>query len=250
MDAGRFFDDRVAPVLSKRCLGCHNNELKDGGISFMDRDSLIAGGSRGPAIVPGSPAASVLISAVRQEEELKMPPGAKLSEQDIAALTEWITRGAVWGKPLQLPQETVRLQPAAFRELPGKLARELQKQGCTIPQSSAVKQPHNVIRGEFAVTGQTDWAVLCSKEGASTLLVFWNGSKRNPARMARIEDGAGLFSRRISPAGRATIVRRYRAGGPKPPPIDHQGIDDAFSESASVIHYYFRGKWLHLTGAD
>ena len=217
----------------------------------MDRDSLIAGGGRGPAIVPGKPAGSVLISAVRQDGELKMPPGAKLSELDIAALTEWIARGAVWGKPLKLPQETVRLQPTAFRELPAKLARELQKLGCTIPQSSGAKEPHNVIRGEFAATGQTDWAVLCYKEGASTLLVFWNRSKRNPARIARAEVGAGLITRQIAPTDRANIMQHYRAyGGPKPPPIDHQGIEDSFNESASVIHYYFRGKWLQLTGAD
>ena len=100
-----------------------------------------------------------------------MPPGAKLSEEDVSALTEWIARGAVWGKPLKLPQETVRLQPTAFRELPRNLARELQKLGCTIPQISGAKEPHNVIRGEFATTGQNDWAVLCYKDGASTLLV-------------------------------------------------------------------------------
>src|SRR5438445_8638840 len=59
-DATRFFDDRVEPILSKRCLGCHNEELKDGGISFLDRDTLLKGGRRGPAIVPGKPEESGL----------------------------------------------------------------------------------------------------------------------------------------------------------------------------------------------
>ncbi|MEO8127886.1 MAG: c-type cytochrome domain-containing protein, partial [Bryobacteraceae bacterium] len=57
----RFFDKRVAPILSKRCLGCHNQELNDGGISFLDRETLIRGGSRGPAIIPGDPERSLLI---------------------------------------------------------------------------------------------------------------------------------------------------------------------------------------------
>jgi hypothetical protein len=100
-EAAQFFDDRVAPILSKRCLGCHNEELKDGGISFLDRESLLKGGGRGPAIVPRKPGESVLIYAVRQDGELKMPPGAKLSAQDIATLTEWIERGAVWGTKLR-----------------------------------------------------------------------------------------------------------------------------------------------------
>ena len=100
-NAARFFNARVAPILSKRCLGCHNEELKDGGISFLDRDSLLKGGSRGPALVPGKPEESVLIHAVRQEGDLKMPPGAKLSPQQIATLTEWINRGAPWGTKLR-----------------------------------------------------------------------------------------------------------------------------------------------------
>ena len=50
----KFFDKRVAPILIRRCLGCHNDELKDGDISFEDRDSLLKGGKRGPAIVPAN----------------------------------------------------------------------------------------------------------------------------------------------------------------------------------------------------
>jgi hypothetical protein len=252
-NAAQFFDDRVAPILSQRCLGCHNDELKDGGISFMDRDSLLRGGSRGPAIVPGKPVESVLIHAVRQDGELKMPPGAQLSESDIATLTEWIERGAIWGKPVKPRPENIRLAPTAFRELPKSLARELQKLGCAIPQTSGVKDPHNVIRGEFAKAGQTDWAALCWKNGASTILVFWNGSRRNPSGIARTEGGPSenLFLRRITPVGRKSIAEHYRAyGGPKPPVIDHLGIEDSVFESASVIHYFFRGKWLKLTGAD
>jgi hypothetical protein len=32
-----------------------NEELKDGDISFADRDSLLKGGKHGPTIVPGKP---------------------------------------------------------------------------------------------------------------------------------------------------------------------------------------------------
>ena len=46
-------------------------------------------------------------------------------------------------------------------------------------------------------------------------------------------------------------MRHYRAyGGPVPPPIDHQGIDDAFLEKASVTWYFHECKWLRLQGAD
>ncbi|MES1257261.1 MAG: c-type cytochrome domain-containing protein [Acidobacteriota bacterium] len=96
----RFFDQRVAPILTRRCLGCHNEELKNGGISFLDRESLLKGGSRGPAIVPGKPEASAMIDALRHEGQLQMPPGPALPEREIRVLREWIRRGAVWGGKL------------------------------------------------------------------------------------------------------------------------------------------------------
>jgi hypothetical protein len=59
------------------------------------------------------------------------------------------------------------------------------------------------------------------------------------------------FSRGISPAGRDFIMRHYKAyGGPVPPRLDHQGIDDAFLEKASVTYYFYNGNWMKLTGAD
>jgi hypothetical protein len=96
----RFFDERVAPIIEKRCLGCHNEELKNGNISFLDRDSLLRGGTHGPAIVPGKPASSLLIVALRHEGQLQMPPGPKLSSKETSVLTTWIKRGAVWGTKL------------------------------------------------------------------------------------------------------------------------------------------------------
>lgn len=154
----------------------------------------------------------------------------------------------------------VRLPPAAFPELPGNVVHELQHRGCTVPQTPFTKNPHNVLKGEFAKTGQTDWAILCSVKGVSTILVFWNGSEKNPAEIATLEDRIFLqgitatgigFSRGIGPVGKDFIMRHYEAyGGPKPPPIDHLGIDDAFIEKGSTTWYFYGGKWLKLTGAD
>ena len=97
----RFFDTRVAPILTRRCLGCHNEELKNGDISFLDRQSLLRGGRRGPAIVPGRPERSVLVESLRHEGDLQMPPGPKLPAKEIKVLTKWIRDGAVWGSKLK-----------------------------------------------------------------------------------------------------------------------------------------------------
>jgi hypothetical protein len=62
------------------------------------------------------------------------------------------------------------------------------------------------------------------------------------------------FSRSIGPAGSDYItVHHMDPEGPRVPnlpPIDHEGINDAFLEKGSEIHYFYRGKWLILPGAD
>jgi len=153
-----------------------------------------------------------------------------------------------------------RLPPDVFSELPHNIVAELQRRGCAVPQVPSIAHRHNVIKGEFAKPGQTDWAVLCSIKGASSILVFWNGSEANPAsigsqededRLQSEKDGKMEYSRAIEPVDKAYIMKHYEAyGGPKPPPVDHQGINDEFVGKASVVLYFFQGKWLTLTGAD
>jgi hypothetical protein len=132
-------------------------------------------------------------------------------------------------------RQIVRLPPA---ELPRNVIRELQRRGCTIPRPPSGTKLHNIISGAFAKPGQTDWAVLCSLKGVSTILVFWNASEKNPAEIATMEDRTFLqsisperiaYSRAISAVGKDFIMRHYNAyDGLKPPPTDHQGVDDAF----------------------
>ena len=104
----------------------------------------------------------------------------------------------------------------------------------------ADKKPQNVIKGEFTRKGQTAWAVLCSLNRVSTILIFRNASEQDPVELARESDIDKLqdvggdaigYSRAISPVGRQFILDHYRAyGGPRPPTIDHQGINDGFVE--------------------
>lgn len=154
-----------------------------------------------------------------------------------------------------------RLAPTAFPQLPGDVLRNLQARGCTIPQTYSDVVPHNVISGEFARRGQTDWAVLRSRCGASTILVFWGGATKSVAELAKAEDRRYLqvvggdgqinFSRSIMAVGGGYIHERYRRyGGVRPPRVDHQGIDDGFEGKASGVWYYHRGRWLALQGAD
>ena len=57
---------------------------------------MLKGGDGGPVVVPGKPDESPLIEAIRYEGDVQMPPKGKLKDDEIAALTEWVKRGAPW----------------------------------------------------------------------------------------------------------------------------------------------------------
>lgn len=96
-----YFERKVRPVLATRCQGCHGAEKQFAALRLDSRDSILKGGMKGPAAVPGQPEASLLIRAVRHLGP-KMPMGEKLPEAEIAVLEEWVRAGMVWpagGKP-------------------------------------------------------------------------------------------------------------------------------------------------------
>ena len=71
-------------------------------------------------------------------------------------------------------------------------------------------------RGEFVKPGQTDWAVLCSTKGSTSLLVFWNGSETNSVQLANNPDNPGRIDLFIRAVDRKFIMDHYRAyGGPE-----------------------------------
>jgi len=91
-----FFEMRVRPLLASKCYGCHA-EAKSGGLRLDSREGMLEGGASGPAIKPGDPDNSLLIQAIRQTHpRLKMPPGGKLKDEEIAAVATWIKDGVVW----------------------------------------------------------------------------------------------------------------------------------------------------------
>jgi hypothetical protein len=90
-----FFEKNVRPVLVEHCYKCHSAEAAKlrGKLLLDTRAGLLQGGASGPALVPGKPAASLLLKALRHEGP-KMPPTARLPDPVIADFTTWIEQGA------------------------------------------------------------------------------------------------------------------------------------------------------------
>src|SRR5208337_624303 len=89
------FENKVRPVLAENCYDCHTS-AEMGGLRVDSRERLLQGGKSGAAIVPGDPDKSLLIQAVRQTGDLKMPKGGKLKPAEVQALTDWVKMGAPW----------------------------------------------------------------------------------------------------------------------------------------------------------
>src|SRR5437763_5911207 len=91
-----FFERQIRPVLSEHCWSCHGPKKQTAGLRLDSRAGLLRGGESGPAIDVKDPIKSRLLAAVRQEGELRMPPKTKLPAPAVAALAEWVSRGAPW----------------------------------------------------------------------------------------------------------------------------------------------------------
>src|SRR4051812_25057581 len=91
-----FFEREVRPLLVGHCQECHGAEKQKGDLRLDSRASALAGGSTGPAVVPGKAEERLLVDAINYGDLYQMPPKSKLPASEIAVLTRWIDMGAPW----------------------------------------------------------------------------------------------------------------------------------------------------------
>ena len=97
LDELAFFESKIRPLLIDNCYSCHSQESDEleGDFLIDSRFTLRRGGVHGPGVVPGDPANSSLIRAVKYaDESLQMPPGEQLTPEQIADLERWVAMGA------------------------------------------------------------------------------------------------------------------------------------------------------------
>ncbi len=94
-----FFESKIRPVLVEHCYDCHSAEAgkSKGGLLLDTKKGIRSGGETGPAVVPGDPTKSLLLTAMKHADpDLEMPPKKpKLSDRVIADVEAWIAQGAI-----------------------------------------------------------------------------------------------------------------------------------------------------------
>ena len=100
-----FFEKSVRPILANHCFECHGSKKQKSGLRLDSRSALMSGGHTGKGMIPGKPQESLIVQAITYREELRMPPKAKLSDEQIAVITTWVKQGAPW------PETAVPIRP-------------------------------------------------------------------------------------------------------------------------------------------
>jgi hypothetical protein len=90
-----WFETRVRPVLAARCQQCHNSKQRMGDLDLTSEDGF----HRGPGV-------ERFLRAISYEAKLKMPPAGRLSDSELAALTEWVRGGAPWPAAAVAPSQS------------------------------------------------------------------------------------------------------------------------------------------------
>jgi len=113
-----FFRAQVLPIFSSRCQSCHNDALKLSGLSLQSAEGFSAGGTHGPAVIPGDPQQSRLFRRVARLEKPYMPlDGDLLPAQELARLKAWIEGGAIWPAAVKTVAQATPAE-AGFQERP------------------------------------------------------------------------------------------------------------------------------------
>src|SRR4051812_3472671 len=90
------YEKDVEPILINKCAFCHSGNLKEGKLDMASFDALMKGGKRGPSVVPGKSADSLLYKLSGKTLKPLMPPKSEepLTPEELALIKLWIDQGA------------------------------------------------------------------------------------------------------------------------------------------------------------
>ena len=109
---------QASKIIAANCVGCHGGLIKNAGLDLRKRDTILKGGEHGAAVSPGNPDLSRLYRQVAHLDGPHMPPGKKLSDEDINALKLWIARGLPYEDIVDQQEEEARAALAKLEDRP------------------------------------------------------------------------------------------------------------------------------------
>lgn len=93
---GELYAKRIQPLFKRHCFECHSENAEEvkGNLRLDSYEAILKGGDNGEAVTPGD-TKSFLLRVLRYEvDDYKMPPRARLPDEDIKDVERWIKAGA------------------------------------------------------------------------------------------------------------------------------------------------------------
>ena len=178
----------VRPVLQRKCQGCHQPNLKSGGLDLTTFEAFAKGGNRGPAFREGLPAESLILKYVKGEAQPRMPLGGPpLAAEEITSISAWIAAGAKDDTPAAAKDSITLDRPPVYNQPPVINAVAFSPDGKTLAVSGYREVLlHNVEGGALTarLVGMSERlnSIAFSQDGAS--LIAAGGT---PARFGEVQ---------------------------------------------------------------
>ena len=190
------FGRQVKPILDARCLECHSQDTRKGGLSLATYADALDGGRNGAAIRPGNSAGSLLLHRLNGEIEPQMPKDEPaLSDAEIALIRLWVDQGAretpasrpappPWEAPLAL--ERPALPAPVWRAWSSPIDRF----AASYLAARGVAEPSSVSDALFARRAYLDvWGLLPSPEQLQAFVDDRRPGKRDALVASLLADG-------------------------------------------------------------
>jgi uncharacterized membrane protein len=92
------YQEKVVPILEKKCYSCHSSRKKKGGLRLDAETFIRKGGKNGEILIAGNPSKSALYAnlLLPVDDDKHMPPKGKpqLTSTEISVIHYWIKKGA------------------------------------------------------------------------------------------------------------------------------------------------------------
>jgi len=117
-DSVAVYVELIEPIFNAKCVACHNNEVKRGGLNMSQPDSLLFGGDGGKIIAAGNLEESELFRRITlPQKNIKfMPPTTNtLNYDEIKTIEWWIEQGASFENTVSELNVDKRMKPVLMR---------------------------------------------------------------------------------------------------------------------------------------
>lgn len=115
------YADHVAPFMQARCVSCHGERKKKGGLRLDTPEFILKGGRDGDALIAGDAEESELLirMLLPMDDEDRMPPEHKTqpTAAEIALVRAWIAAGASFDAPFELGEGAELPPPPVVAEV-------------------------------------------------------------------------------------------------------------------------------------